>query len=290
MAQASEVVVIVPTLNREKSLRILLSDIELQTLQPLKIIIVDSSDMPFKPEIDDDKCIVVESKVKSAAIQRNIGIDYIKNHMPHISYCAFLDDDVSLSSNYLEKLVKSIEEYGGAVGVSGIAISHNERNLKRNPLLDFIGLTGAQGSLTAAAINIPIRELEEVTEVEWLIGCSLWIWEKISEFRFEEDFMGQSIFEDVLFSLRVSKFGKLIVDSSVILQHQLELAGRPNDYQHYRDWVSNRYRTRSISPSKFKVSRFLLSNLMIFMKLIFTLRFRGAVGVFSGTTRIIKVK
>ena len=59
---------------------------------------------------------------------------------------------------------------------------------------------------------------------------------------FEEKFEGQSIFEDVIFSARARKSGKLVCDPELVLEHSMAPIGRDTTRQHYVKWVENRNR------------------------------------------------
>jgi hypothetical protein len=108
----------------------------------------------------------------------------------------------------------------------------------------FFGLDSTKdGALLKSGVNIPIRTYEgDIQEVEWLIGCSVWKFNKISDLRFEPDFVGQSLGEDVIFSFRASLRGKLFVDPRVHLSHTESAIGRPIGLEFWSMWVVNRKR------------------------------------------------
>jgi len=280
-AQASYAIVI-PTLNRHEFLIHVLSELSLQTYLPRVVIVVDASQSPYQPDSRELNVIVIHSEVQSAAVQRNIGLDYLKQNYSDIQFCAFLDDDVSFEFNYFSELLELITQSDEVIGVSGIAISTLESKIRRNKFLDFIGVTGEPGCLTKAAINVPVRNRNVTVEVDWLIGCSFWRLPLIKNHRFENDFTGPSIFEDVLFSAALKSQGKLVVKSSIILKHYLSQIGRPNRYNHYREWVHNRYRMKTVIPDKFSDTKFFLANTAFFMRLVSTLRIDGALGIIAG--------
>jgi hypothetical protein len=101
------------------------------------------------------------------------------------------------------------------------------------------------GVLLKSAINIPVRYKEDllnsVIDTEWLIGCSAWKSTIFTEFRFEDKFMGQSLGEDVLFSSKSKKRGKLRVDTKIIIDHLESEIERPSLGNFYKMWISNRY-------------------------------------------------
>jgi len=144
--------------------------------------------------------------------------------------------------------------------------------------------------LSRAAINTPVRCTEGIIEVEWLIGCSVWRFSQVNDLRFEEDFSGQSIFEDVIFSTRAAKKGILLVNSHVKFDHLLAIESRPNSLEHYRSWVVNRYRLKTISPESIDTWRFTLVNFLMLLSLAMRAHFLGALGILLGSLELLRKK
>ena len=161
--------------------------------------------------------------------------------------------------DYFEKCT-SLLNCSNVVGVSGIALNPNTRVLRTYPL----GLNGIyhrfflldsknDGVLLRSGVNIPIRDYSRnVYEVEWLIGCAGWLTEKIGNTRFESDFIGQSLSEDVIFSVRMNKKGRMITDPSIVLTHDESDIARPSKAEFWKMWMVNRYRL--IQVANFGVS------------------------------------
>ena len=246
--------VVIPTRNRADSLKNLLNKIEDQTYKPQQVIIVDSS------EIEQSLYKSVNSSVKyfhttekSAAKQRNLGMNFL-NADTQVLF--FLDDDTSPSTTYFEKMLNTLLSTN-AVGVSGLAINleKGERNkpyglvgfLKKISFLD----SSRDGVVTKSGIGIPVRIRNSgVIEVSWLIGCSCWDYQKIKNIRFEEDFTGYSLGEDVIFSVQAGRLGKLFVNSNIILNH-LELPqSNSNIIEFNYMWVYYRFRLHKYVDSK----------------------------------------
>ena len=110
---------------------------------------------------------------------------------------------------------------------------------------DFFLLDSKQGGvILSSGVNVPVKtntRSKIVVETEWLIGCALWDFLKIKNLRFDNRLFGQSLGEDVLFSLNASRIGPLFVDPSVHLEHLESEKERPNQFEFYRMWVRNRY-------------------------------------------------
>lgn len=212
-----------------------------------ELIIVDSSDPGLLSHkltsIPRVKYVVTE--IRSAAVQRNIGLDHLGNS----KYVFFLDDDVLPNIDYFEKCI-SVLNNSNAVGVSGLALNPNSGVLRSYPS----GLVGfyhrlflldskKDGALLKSGVNIPVRDyLGNIHDVDWLIGCAMWLTEKVGNTRFESDFLGQSLSEDVIFSVRMGKKGRIVNDPSIVLSHDESVVARPSKEEFWQMWMVNRYR------------------------------------------------
>ena len=241
--------IVIPTRNRRSELLNLLHCINDQNFTICEVIIVDSSDQDVVlPGIfsSDIKVTHIRTKIRSAAEQRNIGKRLLDGKM---DYLAFLDDDVLIDADYIARLVCIIDTTN-AVGVSGVAINRSTTKKRTKPS----GLAGlvhriflldskSDGVVLNSGINIPIRSEEDINfKVDWLIGCSMWRNSAITSIEFERDFEGQSLAEDVIFSVRARAFGNLITNPSVIIDHRESPIERPDTSAHYNMWVVNRRR------------------------------------------------
>ena len=271
--------VIVPTRNRPRNLVAVLKKISEQSLKVDEVVIIDSSDIVVPIELNPATTFVLRheiTKIKSAAHQRNLGLDLISEQC---EYLCFLDDDVLPGPQYLSDLIGSLGKTGG-IGISGIAMNpilHNKPRLKPagifGTLQKFFKLDSeTDGVLLKSGVNIPIRSHSgEIEEVEWLIGCSVWQFQKISSLRFESDFMGQSLCEDVIYSFRASKLGKLYVDPNVHLVHLESEIGRPMGAAFWEMWVVNRKRLVEIANAdKGFQLQYHLANFGQFLTLLYT--------------------
>ena len=249
--------IIIPTRNREKELTNLLEALNQINLVIHQIIIVDSSNEKSNNLLynSNRKIFYQHTLIKSAAIQRNIGIEFVNTNC---RYLAFLDDDVLPNIDYFDKLINTLNDKN-AVGVSGKAINSKKPkkiNLsKLSQIYRYVFLLDSKqsGVILSSGVNVPVKTSASsklVVETEWLIGCALWDFQKIKKLRFDNRLFGQSLGEDVLFSLNASRFGPLFVDSSVHLEHLESEKERPNQFEFYRMWVRNRYFIVSQSTGK----------------------------------------
>jgi len=264
-AASGKIVVVVPTRNRSALLRNLLGMIRNSNLHPICTIVVDSSDN-FEDLSDDYLDLKLEhvySPIKSAAIQRNIGVQKAIEIVNDFDFVSFLDDDIEIKPNYFEKVSARLSQNPKFIGISGIAMSNRNSLRKENLLTNLIGLTGKPGSLTKAIVNISPSGLEKFEEVDWLIGCSVWRKEVIDVFQFESDFKGQSLFEDVIFSYRARVLGKIGCDPTIELKHLFSSQERPGTQDHYTAWVVNRFRIFKYASGEFSKIAFWFLNFIL---------------------------
>jgi len=241
--------IIVPTRNRKKLLVNLIKTINLEDENLNELIIVDSSDKNVENEIAilNKKINYFFTDIRSASIQRNLGVKQISSNS---KYVFFLDDDIKPEKDYFDSLLSTIKQ-SSAIGASGIAlepkiyikakINFFVSIFKRLFLLD----SKIGGSLLKSAVNIPIqgnlKEGVEIYDAQWLIGCSVWDIDIFTKINFPTNFFGQSLGEDVLFSSKAKEFGKLVVNSKIILEHNMSETERPNEKEHYQMWIRNRF-------------------------------------------------
>ena len=257
----SKISVIVPTCNRESLLQdsilslvnIVKKDVENQ----YEIVIVDSSDISVQlNNYDNFQIKIIATEIQSAALQRNIGLKYIS---ATTDFVAFLDDDVIIPEDYFKNLKNSLVK-NNAIGISGIVLKKHEKDLSStNPVRKFIKKvlfldSKNEGSLLLSGVNIPCTTANHgVVKSYWLIGCSLWDFKKIELLSFEEDFYGQSLGEDVIFSYKASKKGDLYVDTDVLIIHLESELGRQNFRSYTFQWFNYRYRLREYRDKKFSL-------------------------------------
>ena len=270
------IVVLIATCNRPELLSKLIRNLDKQTLIPDRVIISDSSDQDKKikkTEFQNHKFQVTykQSKIKSAAIQRNFALGLASKKTKFI---VILDDDVIPKTNYIEKIIKNFYDES-IVGVSGIAVNRTSQSKNRLSLavqkLFFLN-SQKEGSITLGGINIPFSRIQRYEkkkiQADWLIGCSAWRYSAIKKLRFT-NFLGQSLFEDVIFSMNAARIGKLVVDTSIRLDHIQSPIGRSSSIEFYRMWVFNRYMlVRILNKNPLRFVAFHWANFGKFLQII----------------------
>src|SRR4051812_22945293 len=111
---------VIPTCDRKAALLVLLDSINRSSQPPFEVLIVDSGDQPLTPEdlvAFNHLSIRCLRSERSVCIQRNLGIREACG--THIFLC---DDDMELTTTYLEKMTRHLSVHPEACAVSGLVL------------------------------------------------------------------------------------------------------------------------------------------------------------------------
>jgi len=298
---------IVCTYMRPTPLLNLLNSVKAQTLYPNEILIIDGSTTKATEEIltlnifENLVYFLVPKEHRGLTKQRNYGVERVSNE---IEIICFLDDDTVLAPNYFEELLKTYTLFPAALGVGGY-INNESKWLKvaddyRPTITEFaydgwkqkdgsrfvmrkrFGLDSntRPGFLPEFSNGRSISFLPpsgKIYEVEQLMGgVSSFRKSVFDYFKFSTYFEGYGLYEDADFTLRLSKTGKLYVNTNAHLAHYHDQSGRPNKYQYGKMVVRNGWyvwRVKHPNPSlkaKFKWNAIVLLLACIRFSNIFT--------------------
>jgi GT2 family glycosyltransferase len=253
---------------RPKALQTLLNSVNTQTLYPNDIIIVDgslnndTSNLLEKSSYKNLRYVLVNEGNRGLTKQRNYGIKMVNKDSDII---CFLDDDVVLELDYFQNLLETYEIKKDALAVGGYiknevvwekAIEPISKNkfyydgwMRNEPsrfkLRRKFGLhpDTPPGFLPTFAHGRSIGFLPpsgKIYKVEQIMGgVSSYKKEVFDELSFSTYFEGYGLYEDADFSLRLSKIGKLYVNTSAQLYHHHDADGRPNKYKYGKMVVRN---------------------------------------------------
>ena len=274
---------IICTYQRPQAMVKLLQSIEVQTKYPHQIVVVDGSfddktqGLLLQQTYSNLQYHKVNKEERGLTRQRNYGISKLDKQ---IEIVCFLDDDVILNSNYFEELIGTYSRHPEALGVSGYTI--NEVQWRKvpdsyNPSFGefmFDGWVRKEGSRfllrrrLGLQPDLPPGYMPEFShgysagflppsgktyEVEMLMGgIASYRKEVFADMKFSSFFEGYGLYEDADFSLRVSRKGKLYVNTAAKLEHHHDQAGRPNMFRYGKMVVRNGWyvwRVRHQKPS-----------------------------------------
>jgi glycosyltransferase involved in cell wall biosynthesis len=209
---------IICTKDRPKDLTTLLNSVKNQTRLPNRVLIIDGSDDPIKHVLENFKDLPLEySAVRPPSLpkQRNVGIGLAGDTG---AWLGFLDDDLVLVDNALEKLehfvdtnLESKESMLGGVGL----VINNEGLMKYSRWREFCLLDKLPGGIfTSSGCPAAIRPVNKDQDVEWLYGgATFWKSDIFKEFSYDEWFSGTGYYEDIDFSYRVGQKYRLALSA-----------------------------------------------------------------------------
>lgn len=255
---------------RAEPLLTLLKSVQKQTLYPDEILIIDGSIndetkiILENNQFENLKYFLVSDENRGLTKQRNFGINKVGDI---IEIVCFLDDDTVLEEDYFQKIMNTYKDYPKALGVGGYIINetkwekvNKDYKVSINEFY-FDGWKRKDGSrfVLRKKLNLDsdcppgfspgfshgrsvgfLPPSGKVYEVEQLMGG-------VSSFRkhvfdrlsFSTYFEGYGLYEDADFTLRVSKTGKLYLNTAAKLDHFHAASGRPNQYKYGKMVVRN---------------------------------------------------
>lgn len=292
---------IICTYMRPEPLRKLLNSVQQQTVYPNEVVIVDGSrDANTKAMLEQRqfpklKYFQVSDSDRGLTRQRNYGIGKAD---PDSEIICFLDDDTILETIYFEEILRTYTVFPEALGVGGY-ISNEVKWEKSTPdykalpneffydgwkrkdgsrfiLRKKLGLDSDRnpGFLPEFSHGRSIGFLPpsgKIYEVEQLMGGVSSFRKSVFEtFSFSHYFEGYGLYEDADFTFRLSKTGKLYVNTAAQLGHFHDEAGRPNKFKYGKMVVRNGWyvwRVRHPHPSfAAKVKWYAITLLLAFIR------------------------
>jgi len=264
----SELGVVIATKNRHELVKPLLEDLRKQKLVKFPIVVVDSTEVESRIyDFSDSSSSIIHiySTVKSLTVQKNIGVQYLRENF-NVKFFAVIDDDVRFTEFYLSTLLNLLKINIDFIGIAPGVVETLKTRIKpaglkglmnRVFLLDSV----KGGRILRSGVNVPLRldeiktfTAQELVETEWIYGCAMW---RVNGNIFENDLMGQSVYEDVLYSSYARKIGKIGVAVNLILNHLEEKQSRPNAYDFTKMWLRNRRKILEHEPNKYKKRYFI---------------------------------
>lgn len=261
---------IICTYMRPRPLLSLLQSVQEQTLYPSQILVIDGSvDEDTKKMLEEHTFAALEyyqvlQKDRGLTRQRNFGINKVAATCEIV---CFLDDDTLLTPTYFEALLATYKKFPEALGAGGYII--NEVNWK--PLAEgenvsvkqfaYDGWVRKDGSRfilrkkLGLDANRPPAHLPEFSHgrsvsflppsgkiypvEQFMGGVASYRTHVLQKHRFSEYFEGYGLYEDADFTLRLSKTGKLYVNTAAQLYHYHEAFGRPDTFAYGKMVIRN---------------------------------------------------
>jgi glycosyltransferase involved in cell wall biosynthesis len=244
--------VIIPTYFRKKDLAELFECLLAQTYKPFEVIVVD--DTPnndirhlceeYRTKFDESNIKLVyarNSRERSLTIARNVGVEKASGEV-----LLFLDSDMLLFNDYIEKIIDVFNEKPHSLGVQGYIVNTSMRKDRLNFLRDIFNRifhTYYRYPKDSCKLFEYPSSLSKIIECEWLSGAnSAYRREVFNHFRFDENLKGYCYMEDVLFSHSIfqnSKGGLFITPYAKCI-HKIS----PKNYEESRVLMEQRTKYR----------------------------------------------
>jgi GT2 family glycosyltransferase len=224
--------IIICTINRASLvISLVLNLIELHVKSDFEIIIVENSGNDALFEELNDRLTKLETKRKLHLIKSNPGLPTARNLGVSVSsgeFIVFLDDDIYFEENFLDTLKSIFSRDDEVVGV-GALIQNATRGFDR-PTLCFVNQR--EGKIAKSGRAFWFTNLKGESDVDWIPGCFMAYRRRIFEFiGFDPNLQkgptkGYALGEDLDFSLRANKLGKLIATGEIRINHSFAQNGR----------------------------------------------------------------
>lgn len=248
----------------------LLNSVKQQTLYPNEILIIDGSTNQETEQIlgqnqfQNLNYFLVQKEDRGLTRQRNYGISKVSSASEII---CFLDDDTILEPNYFEEILKTYSIFPAALGVGGFINNESKWEKVAQDYLptikDFVydGWKRKDGSRFVLRKRLgldsnakpgfmpefsngrgigflpPSGKIYEVEQLKG--GVSSFRKSVFDRFKFSTYFEGYGLYEDADFTFRLSKTGKLHVNTNAQLGHFHNHSGRPDKFAYGRMVVRN---------------------------------------------------
>lgn len=293
---------IVCTYKRPLPLLKLLRSVEGQTLYPDQILIIDGSgdnktqDIFGKHPFKNLEYFKVTEKDRGLTKQRNFGITKVAISSKIV---CFLDDDIVLTPSYFENLLSTYEKFPNALGVGGYILDEvkwtkvkgNEVSNSSEYLIDGYMRKDSSRFLLRKKLGLMPKIFPtfmpsgghgrsigflppsgKTYDVETFMGgVSSYKKETFDQVKFSTFFEGYGLYEDTDFTIRLSRYGNLYLNTSATLYHNHDEEGRPNQFKFGRMVVRNGWyvwRVRYPNPNLTSTIRWhMVTGLLILIRL-----------------------
>ena len=246
MKHKNSLSLIVATKDRCPEIRRMLRSLEAGTRIPEDIVIVDGGLQAVESVTRDFPQLNIRYlKVfpPSATTQRNIGV---ANASPKTTLIGFLDDDIVLQPDALEKMLEFWDRADGTLGGTAFnMLNHPKaqaRVIKAMNVVEVLGLYSRRpGIVMPSGFQTMIGKVSDSVRVMWLPGGAVVFRRGVmTEFSFDQWYSGYSYLEDLDFSYKVGKEYDLSVVPDAGYFHYPGSSGRGSGIEFGRREVLNR--------------------------------------------------
>jgi len=234
--------IIIPTKDRPKDIRRLLTALSRQTFRDFEIIVIDESRNSMTKNIckEYEKDLNIKYfhvKLGSLTRARNFGLKHAKGRI-----IIFMDDDIIIPKDFLEKVHNIFETNLNIIGIQGLIISKRlfysqiKNAIRKALLLPYLGAKTQYVRRSGVTARPFIHMIKAPIKVQIFYGCCFAFRKEIfNKVKFDENVILWSFMEDIDFSYTCYKLnpGKLLLDPSLKIYHFISPEARLNDRRKY---------------------------------------------------------
>lgn len=244
---------IIPTYHRPGEVANCLRSVLAQTVAPGEVIVIDDGcleEVPFAEQFADRRIPLLYRRKEPPGLtaSRNLGISLAGGDI-----LFFLDDDVVLRADYLERMLAVFErDPEGKIGGVGGRILNTKPVTGSRLLLYWLErlflLSGpVEGTVLPSGFCVDYgecpRPLMQESDVDFLPGGVVAYRRQVCErFRFSSEYTGYGQGEDKDFSMRVGRSYRLVTTPAAALYHYESPKMRFDAREKGREYVLGRYR------------------------------------------------
>jgi GT2 family glycosyltransferase len=202
--------VLICTYNQQNRLNKLLKSISESTLLPNKTLIIFAGEiLNIENRYQNCNIEVLHSNIASQSHQKSIGIQRLINNFDHI---ILLDDDVLVEKKTFDQVDVAFKTLNQ--DYLGIALNLRLQTNKYSKFEEifrkvfFLG-ENPKGKVFSNGHVSAYLNAKEAIDTQWANGISAWKNESLKLYGFSKVPIGYSAYEDVVFSFKVSKKGKI---------------------------------------------------------------------------------
>lgn len=284
-----DMAILVPTKDRPEKIWNFLENVSSQTMPVGRIVIIDGGEtvrdvvMSFADRIPVEHHLCIPP---GQIRQRNLGISLLdETRTPLV---AFLDDDILLSQNAIEKMLL----FWNRVEANTAAVSFNMTNETTYKLKWFLRLAGIReknpGRVLKSGFCTGLGSVKDSMQTQWVLGgATVWRTEVVKKFLHKEVNVPWAVMEDVIYSYPIGLQYPLYVcaDAQVIHDHPCARSDLPNSQR--KVLASRRGQAFSLWTLYFVSSREELSKVQAFLFMFMMASKKFVAGVFMLNPQLI---
>jgi len=250
-SRAATVAVIVPTVGRASTVRKLVGRLAQQSRRPERVLVIGAAADDIAGLEDVPAGVEVHLGPRGSCSQRNRGLDLLGGRA---DFVAFFDDDFIPSHDYFAKAEQLFSDHADVVGANGRVIADGDRGP---------GISFDEAESLLAAHTRPNRPAR-IWPREALYGCNMvFRGAAIGDLRFDEALPLYGWQEDIDFSYRVGRGGRLVRCPLLFGVHMAEKTGRTSGRRFGYSQIANPiYLMRKATIPREDAMRLMRNNVM----------------------------